>query len=361
MKQTIPDTYTIQKWLFDEAEGRFDIDLAESGIQYHHVNDLTIDYNYDLNYSLDRGKLELRKAIAEMYSVSEDNIAITNGAQEALYLFYRIFLSDKDHIITFTPGWQQSWEIPHITGAEVTKIRLRAEENYRLNIDTIKNSIKSNTKLIIFSNPNNPTGVLLSESELLELTQLCEKNNIFMVADEEYFTDYQNSLIKKVKHSCIVGSLSKVYGFPGLRLGWLISDQKNIEAVVNYKRYVSVSNSSLCEYLGIKILSNYKVHLTHYANLVSEGYNILRNWIADFPILDITQPEGTPFAYIKLSNNINSYQFCRSLLKNQKVLLMPAEVFEDEFAIRVSFGREKNILMPGLAKVALELTDTNID
>ena len=115
--------YQIQEWLFSTANGHFDIDLAESGIHPHHIDDIQFSKNYDLNYSIDVGQQALRQLIAEMYKVDEQRIVITNGSQEALYLFYRSFLSAHDHVITFVPGWQQSWEVPAHIGCDVTKIR----------------------------------------------------------------------------------------------------------------------------------------------------------------------------------------------------------------------------------------------
>lgn len=350
-----PETYTIQKWLFDEAEGNFEIDLAESGIQYHYINDLEIDHNYDLNYSLDRGKLVLRETIAAIYGVEVNNVVITNGAQEALYLFYRSFLCPGDHVITFTPGWQQSWEVPKILGAEVSKIKLLPEDGFRLNFSKINAEIKPNTKLIILNNPNNPVGTKFSKDEINELKVICEKHNIFLLCDEEYFIDYRNSLVSEIKHSGVVSSLSKVYGFPGLRLGWFVGDANLIEEMVNYKRYVSVSNSSLCEFLGVKILSSYEKYLSQYKNIINVGCQIFYDWVGQQPLLGVVRSEGTPFVYLRLPEEINSLQFCRDLLKTHKVLVMPAEVFEDQKGIRISIGRTAEVLAEGLKRVGLQL------
>lgn len=347
--------YTIQQWLFDEAEGKFTVDLAESGIQYRYVSDLKINPADDLNYSLDRGKYRLRAVIADLYSTTVEQVVITTGAQEALYLFYRSYLAPGDHVIVFTPGWQQSWEVPQAIGAEVTQINLLAKEHYRLNLDIIKSTIKKNTRLIVFTNPCNPTGVKLTAQELMELKNLCESNDIFLLADEEYFTDYKNSIVNTIKKSGIVSSLSKVYGFPGLRLGWFIGEKEIVESIVNYKRYVTISNSSLCEVLAEQVLNNFTHYLDQYETIVHQGYQELNKWLSNESHLNLIKPCGTPFVYISLPNYVNSFQFCRELLKNHSVLLMPAEVFEDTNAIRISIGRESKILREGFAKISLQL------
>ena len=116
--------YKIQDWLFQEADGKFEIDLAESGIQYHHFHDLDLTENYHLNYSLDSGDNTLRKIIADKYGVDFSQVMVTNGSQEALYILYQTLLNPNDHVITFSPGWQQSWDVPVALGAKVDVIDL---------------------------------------------------------------------------------------------------------------------------------------------------------------------------------------------------------------------------------------------
>ena len=345
------NTYTIQQWLFAEAEGQFETDLAESGIQYHYFHDLDLSKNYDLNYSLDRGKLALRELIAAMYGVATEQVTITHGAQEALYLFYRSFLTNKDHMITFAPGWQQAWEVPHCIGSEVTLLQLSATNDYRIDMAQLEKSIKPNTKLINLINPCNPTGVGLTDQEWKQLINLANSKGIFLLADEEYYTDYSSSLVNRYDNSAIVSSLSKVYGFPGLRLGWFISSKDLVEDVVNYRRYTSVSNSSLCEYLAMQVLQQREQHLAHYQQIVNEGYKILDRYLStDLPFA-LIKPAQTPFVYLKTAADLDSNQFCKELLQKHKVLLMPGEVFADSHALRISIGRPEEILTHGLDKL----------
>src|SRR5688572_5161103 len=105
---TMP-VYTIQDWLFSCAEGMYDIDLGESGTQFHHLHDLDVSINYHLNYEQDRGRIELRERIAKLYGFAANQVVLTHGSQEGLYLLYNSLLKSGDHVITTVPGWQQSW------------------------------------------------------------------------------------------------------------------------------------------------------------------------------------------------------------------------------------------------------------
>lgn len=353
MRETMKkiSNYQIQDWLFSIANGHFDIDLAESGIHPHHINDIQFSKNYDLNYSIDIGQEELRQIIADMYHVNYKRVLITNGSQEALYLFYRSVLSPQDHVITFVPGWQQSWEVPAHIGCEVTKIHLNREHGYQINIENIIDNLKPHTKLIILTSPNNPLGLVVDEQDIQLLSDLCGSKGIFLLNDEEYLTDYSQSVIHLQGQTAAVSSLSKIYGYPGLRVGWFIGDENLVTDMVNYKRYITVTNSSLCEFLAIEILKNYKSHIKSYNELIIKGGEILRSFINKWPHLNLISPQGTPFAYIDLPNTWDSDEFCRQLLSEYKVLLMPGEVFGSQHALRISFGRPEVILKEGLNRI----------
>lgn len=351
MSKTQIAPYTIQHWLFDEADGRFDIDLGESGIQHHHIEDLHICTNYDLNYCQDRGHLQLRQSVAEMYGVTCEQVAITNGSQEGLYLFYQSLLQKGDHVITFTPGWQQSWEVPCFLGAEVTKIPLKVEDGYRIDWQQVRDCVRSNSRLLILTYPNNPTGTALSHEDRQAVDELIQQKGMFVLNDEEYLTDYSSSFCHISGRTAVVSSLSKIYGFPGLRLGWLISDKDTVDAVVNMKRYTSVCNSSLCEYLAVQVLQRRQEFVDRYFRIQQDGLVYLQDWMASVDCMEMVPPQGTPFAYIQLQSPMSSMEFCRGLLEQERVLIMPAEVFEDQMALRISFGRHTDLLARGLEKV----------
>lgn len=344
--------YLIQEWLFKEAEGKYEIDLGESGVQHQYLSDLNFDKNQHLNYSSDSGNDKLRNLLASYYGCLKSNICITHGGQEALYLFYRSFLKQNDHVITFVPGWSQSWVIPEQIGCTVSKISLDSKDNFQLNIDTIKSKITENTKLIILNYPNNPTGVNLDSNILNQLITLCKTRGIFLLNDEEYLYKYENSIINYSKFSGAIGSLSKIYGFPATRIGWFIGPEDIVDQMINYRRYVSVCNSSLCEELAIEILQQKDKHIERYKELVVKGSKILNSWLNNNLKLQLIHCGNTPYAYIILPKSWNSDKFCHDLLQKEKILLMPASVFgHKENAFRITYAREESILNEGLNRI----------
>ena len=344
--------YTIQEWLFTEAEGKYNIDLAESGVQHQYLNNLSYDKYQHMNYSLDSGSTKLRKEVASHYGSHIDNICITHGGQEALYLFYNSFLNKSDHVITFSPGWQQSWEVPKHLGCEVDIISLNSKNNFQIDLDNLNNYIKINTKLIILNYPNNPTGVNIERKILDKLINLCEDNNIFILNDEEYLINYSDSIVNKYAYSASVSSLSKIYGFPATRVGWLVGPQNIVADMVNYRRYITVCNSALCENLALDILKNKLKHIDRFNKLTIPGLEILKQWADDNKMVELIQPDSLPFAYVMLDSKVNSDDFCKKLLKEQGVLLMPSSVFNhQENAVRITFARDEKILKEGLRRI----------
>lgn len=350
-------TYLIQKWLFEDAKDNFEIDLGESGVQHQYLNKVNFDSKQHMNYITDAGSDDLRDILASYYGCSKNNICITHGGQEALYLFYRSFLEKGDHVITFSPGWSQSWVIPKEVGCDVSIIKLKSQHGFKLDIDELKRHITPQTKLIVINYPNNPTGVKLDQDEYNHLIKICNEHNIFLLNDEEYLYDYEDSIFKKSNYAASIGSISKIYGFPATRIGWIVSSTEVIEQVINYKRYVTVCNSSLCESLASDILQRKDEHIKRYKTLVTKGLEVLKEWSKRNPDINLIEPNETPYAYVVLPKEWDSDEFCRTLLYQKKVLLMPASVFlHDENAFRITFARELELLTEGLNRIQEHIT-----
>jgi aspartate/methionine/tyrosine aminotransferase len=351
LKTGVP-IYTIQKWLFDTAEGKFDIDLGESGIQFHHFGDLKIERNYDLNYSLDRGSHELRQIIADMYGVAANQVIITHGTQEALYAYYHSIIRSGDHVICFAPGWQQFWEIPRTLGAEVSVVKLSAENDFHVDWPQVESAIRPNTRLMIINSPNNPTGQRFSEEDWSALAVLAKKYSFQVINDEEYELDFANSVYHRIPGATSMSSLSKTYGFPGLRIGWAVGSASVIESMINVKRYTTISNSTLCEYLGAQVLRNRDRYLSEYNLMCENGLKSLRKFVGQHEVLRLIEPALTPFASIALNTRTSAENFCQGLLNSKKVLLMPAEVFESAGFVRVTHARHEDLLKKGFERIS---------
>jgi len=353
--------YAIQQWLFAEAQGRYDIDLAESGVQFQLLGDLEIQPEWGLDYSLDRGRPELRQAIVEMYGgpsgIPTENVAVTHGAQEALYLLYRTLLRSGDHVVTTSPGWQQAWEVPRHIGCDVTV--LPWPPGTRFDTDALIQSLGPRTRLIILNSPGNPSGCVIGADEWTAVMEVAAERGIWVVNDEEYLLDFGRSIVHRHPRAISVSGLSKVFGLPALRLGWVCAAAEVIDAVVNYKRYTTVSNSLVWERVAEGVLQRRAEHVQRYRQLVEPGLRILQDFARRHPEgVALVPPQGTPFAWLNTLVPSPSRDIAERLLEQHRTLVMPAEVFGAERALRVSFARPADLLEEGfdrLGKVLAEL------
>ncbi len=347
--------YTIQRWLFDTAVGRFDIDLGESGVQFQRFGDVQTDPDWELDYSLDRGAEETRQAIAALYGQADpQRVIVTHGAQEALYLFYRSFLRAGDHVITTTPGWQQAWEVPAHIGCRVNRLYWRPGSPFDL--EALAAAIRPDTRLLILNSPGNPSGRTIDPDTWGSIIALADRHDLWIVNDEEYLIDFDDSVVNHYDRSVSVSSLSKVYGLPALRLGWAVTQPAVLEQMVNYKRYTTVSNSLVAERIAHAVLADRKRQLARYTALVTSGRDRLLSF-ADSrrDQLELVPPSGTPFAWFHLRTDEPAKAFAERLLVDYGVLVMPAEVFGAERGLRISYARPDGVLAEGLARVGRAL------
>lgn len=348
--------YTIQEWLFNTAHGKYEIDLAESGVQFQNMGDINFSNSWEMDYSLDKGNTRLRDTIKNMYGsqINLDQCMVTHGAQEALYLFYRNFLNAGDHVITTTPGWQQSWEVPKHIGCNASLLLWSPGEDF--NFVQLEALINVNTKLLIINSPCNPTGTILSPIEWKRIIEIAHAHDLWIVNDEEYLLDFSDSVVHKYEKSLSVSSLSKIYGLPALRVGWAVSNAQLIKQMINYKRYTTVCNSLICEYAANDVLVNRNDHIDRYQKIINQGKPILLEFskLAGRH-LSLIAPQNTPFAWFNFNSEEASKDFVEKLLKEQKVLVMCAEVFGATKGIRLTYARSPDILKEGLNRILLSL------
>lgn len=346
------NTYTIQEWLFSTAHGKYDIDLAESGVQFQQVSDIHINPTWILDYSTDRGQLALRERVAALYEGrTAENVIITHGGQEALYLYYQATLNANDHVITVIPGWQQSWEVPSHIGATVSTLTWKPGSAFP--VEDLSSAFKPNTKLLILNSPSNPIGSAISLSQWQEIVDLCHARGVRILNDEEYLTDFRESVASLAPDSISVSGLSKVFGLPALRIGWAVADKLTIEKMVNYKRYTSVSNSLLCENIAISALDNFQNNIDRYTSYLQKGLSQLRGFSEKHKkSLTLIEPQNTPFAWFNLNLPMTSQAFAEQLLAEERMLIMPAEVFGYTQGIRVTYARDTAQLREGFQRIS---------
>ncbi|MDT0455675.1 pyridoxal phosphate-dependent aminotransferase [Streptomyces sp. DSM 41527] len=342
---------TMRQWYFDEAHGHYDIDLGDSYVGGSRLSDHALPADCLLDYGNNRGTAPLRHLVAGLYGRDPSHIGITHGGQEALYLLYRTLLTAGDHAVIFTPGWQQAEPVLSRAGCRVDAVGTTADG--RPDIAAALRRIGPRTRAVVLNSPCNPTGRKVTADGIKELAEALRGHGGHLILDEEYVADLgTDSWVGAYENAVSVSSVSKVYGVPGLRVGWMCGPPEVVDAAMQYKHFTTVTNSVVLEQLATGILERREEHVRRYRQLITDGLRTLEHWAGRHRgTLRMWQPEGTPYAWLHTPGLPSSLEFCREVLRRERVLLMPAEVFGTEHGLRLTFAREPDVLAEGLRRI----------
>lgn len=321
--------------------------------------------NLWLGYTETWGAPDLRDEIAQTYDTMQpDNILCLAGAGEGLYMVARVLLTADDHVIVPTPNYQSAETVP-LSVCTVTGVPMRIDPNvkagWRIDLDDIRAAIQPNTKLLSLNFPHNPTGMLMPREDLNALIELCRKHGIYILSDEVYRgveldpADRMPQISDVYERGLSLNVMSKAYGLPGLRIGWLAtSDSELLLRLERYKHYLSICNSAPSERLALIALKARETILTRNHAILSENVVLLETLFDEFPgLVDWTRPLGGCVAFPKYIGPGDGETFCRSLIEQSGVLLLPSSVYFSEVSdtpqnhFRIGFGRD-NVFKKGL-------------
>ncbi len=304
-----------------------------------------------LGYTEVPGNRDLRVQIARLYSsVKMEEVLVHSGAEEAIFNFMNVFLQKGDHVICQFPVYQSLYEVANAIGCEVTRWELRRNgEEWSFDVDELKDLVRPETKLVVINNPNNPTGYLVSNRDLMKIASFTEERGIFVFSDEVYrgleldqSTEKQKSFADVSDNSLALGVMSKSYGLAGLRIGWVVSHNKSVlESMTRFKHYTTICNSAPSEYLAWKALCVGDKILKRNRAIVVE------NWDRAAPFFEkhssvfrVSRPKAGPIAFVQFVGG-DVEDFCSAVLESSGILLLPGSMYDFEGGFfRMGFGRK---------------------
>ncbi|WP_020591583.1 aminotransferase class I/II-fold pyridoxal phosphate-dependent enzyme [Kiloniella laminariae] len=306
-----------------------------------------------LGYTETWGAPDLRAEIARTYERAEpDDILCFAGAEEGIYIAMKVLLEPSDHAIVVVPNYQAAETLP-LSICAVSGVALNAEDNWSLDIDAVRAAIRPNTKLISINFPNNPTGAVLERSRFDALVELCREQGIWLFSDEVYRGVEREESLRLPQAGDVyerglsLNVMSKAYGLPGLRIGWIMTRDREIRSrMERYKHYLSICNSAPSERLSLIALKARDQILTRNRALLAENAVKLGSFFAEFPdLFDWRQPEGGCVGYPCYKGPGSTDEFCEKLVRESGVLLLPPHIYHSELLptpsdrFRVGFGR----------------------
>lgn len=322
--------------------------LAESSVSDLTFNELNLQLGtLKLEYIPHRGHVPLREMIAaEAGGLHKDQVLLTNGAAGALFIINTALLTPADHLIVVRPNYATNIEVPVTIGCSITYIDLLFGENWRVNINAVEAAITPATRLISITTPHNPTGMVMAMEELQALIAIAEKRDCCLLVDETYRdacfkTPYPviASLSKKV---ISVSSLSKAYGLPGLRMGWLITqDPLLMEQFLAAKEMMYISNPALDEEVAFQFYRQKEQFASAINKKAMENFEVLAAWLQQETSLEYVLPQGgvVCFPRFKHPDSIDVARFYETLLQQYKTMVGPGHWFAMPDAyMRIGFG-----------------------
>jgi aspartate/methionine/tyrosine aminotransferase len=306
-----------------------------------------------LGYTETYGLPALREAIAATY----DNVAVPDvlcfaGAEEAIYLAMQVLLGAGDHAVVVTPNYQAAETVP-LSICEVTGVALRPEDGWALDLDAVERALRPATAVVSVNFPHNPTGAVPDEQTWRQLVRLCDDRGIRLFSDEVYrglelsprrplpqAADLSPSALS-------LGVLSKAYGLPGLRIGWVACrDRELLSRLERAKHYTTICGSAPSEILALIALRARDRILSRNRRIIAGNLPVFDAFFSRFPgLFEWEPPQGGCVCFPRYLGPDGIEAMCTGLVEQQGVLLLPASIYRSALTatpadrFRVGVGR----------------------
>lgn len=275
--------------------------LSESSVTDASLKSLELEIpDLTLLYNEHRGNTALRRLISKDAEVEHNDVLTTSGAAGALFIIATSQLGPGvagNHLVVVRPNYATNLETPKAIGCDVSHIEVTFEAGFQLDLDAVASSIKSSTRLVSVTCPHNPTGTSMSLKALKQLVALTKERNVLLLVDETYrdicYVDKLPVAASLGDHVISVSSLSKSFGMPGLRIGWIITRNKALqETFLAAKEQISISGSVIDEWVAERVLSEREKILSRTQKEMSERLSIVEAWIESEDAVEWVKPTG---------------------------------------------------------------------
>lgn len=355
----------LEEW-FDAYQYRTQYDAGESAVKYLKVRDLGIDLaDVELRYGHHTGAPALRELIAEEYDgLAAGDVLVTSGGAEAIFAVVAALAGPGDHVVVEHPNYPSTYEVPRGLGCDVSFLPLTFEAAFKPDLDRLDALITPRTKLVILTHPNNPTGSMIAPDELDRLVRLAERRRVHLLFDETYrhltFGAPLPPAATLSPWAISITSMSKCYGLPGIRIGWLATRARAVlEGVLAVREQVTITNTALGEAIAIAVLGRREELLRKAVDHVAANLEIVAAWMARQTRLEWVRPEGGVVALPRIAPAtpaLDPEALYRTLAEDHQVFVVPGRCFEvDNRFFRLGFGATAAELTVGLERIGAVL------
>ena len=352
-------------------ENLVDYDMSESGVRPLTLREL-VDMGFDLDavldqplgYSQSNGTIELRERIAAIYpGATIDHIEVTNGTSEANYLIALSQLRPGDEVAMELPNYMQVPGVARSLGATVRTFQLRQEAGWEPDWEQFEAAVTPRTRLLYLSNPNNPTGSILSHDAMRRIVERCERSGTWILADEVYLGAEIDrartvSFWGTSDRVIVTSGLSKAYGIPGVRIGWLVGPPELVAECWSQHDYITIGPNKLSDRVA-RVAVEHANRERCYARtslILRHNLPIAREWIGGFGgRLTWHEPQAGAIALVRYDSDTPSLEIAERVRVNQSTLIVPGMHVGLEGFLRIWLGGHDEFLREGLRRIGAEL------
>jgi aspartate/methionine/tyrosine aminotransferase len=321
--------------------------LTESSFADAIIDDLALDLRgLTLAYTDHRGHPGLRELIADDADLAPGDVLLVAGAAAGLFIIATALLSAGDHLLVVRPNYATNIETPRAIGAAIEFLDLRFEDGWRLDLDELAARLRPETTFVSLTCPHNPTGTTMTLDELDTVIALVEANGSRLVFDETYremsFPAPLPVAASRSDRVISVSSVSKTYGLPGLRMGWILShDAELMETFLAAKEQIFICNSIVDEALAFQALEQRSTTLPAIRGRIEDHRSIVAHWFSHQDDLEWVEPSGgvVGFPRLRADRGIDVDRFYEILNGEHQTFVGPGHWFDQPRSfMRIGFG-----------------------
>lgn len=305
-------------------------------------------FSQQLRYTQSEGAPELRAAASAIYTTTTaHDIVVVSAAEEGIFAAYHALLQAGDHVVVETPCYESALQLARSTGAKVTEWKRSANANWAHDLAALERAFQPNTRLIYINTPHNPTGLMMPREVLNRVIELCAARNAWLFCDEVYRELEHDpatllpAAVDLYERAISLGSMSKTYGLPGLRLGWLAShDHDALTKIINFKHYTTICSSAPSELLSALALRHRHVFADRNRAIVLANLALIDAFlIRHANRLSWVRPTAGTIGFMRVAGVNDTSAFCEQLIADAGVLLLPGTVYDEPTHFRIGYGR----------------------
>ncbi len=364
--------FAMERWQ-SVWENRVELNISESGVLPLTLaelaggdDELAGIAQTALGYPQTNGSEATRAGVSRLYlGATAGNVLMTTGCAEANFLVVLGLVEPGDEVVVIQPNYMQVPGAARGLGAKVRILWLREELGWQPDLEELRRAITPNTKLVALCNPNNPTGATLGEKTMSEITLALEKSGSWLLSDEVYRgaereLDTTPSFWGRYERVVCTGGMSKSYGLPGLRVGWIVAPEELTEKLWGFHDYTSIAISALSDRLAGMVLEpeRHARIILRTRTIIQQQYPIVAEWVerhgSNFAHVP---PAAGAIAWLRYKNGPPSDELAETLRAQKSTLIVPGTQFEMEHHLRIGFGYSADVLQRALARVDEALAD----